>query len=107
MMMINCRPYLYSPCLGIEEFLVLGIRRWFDGVALDEFLNQSSKNLAAAPLLSPLMSVLPGLMDVPWVANQLKDPMLSPVPPSTNFRRVISGSTSLGYLALSSAGLNR
>lgn len=70
-------------------------------------LNQSSKNLAAAPLLSPLMSKLSLDIEVPCVAYQLKAPMLFPLAASTNFRRVISLSTFSGYRALSSAGLSR
>lgn len=70
-------------------------------------VNQSSKNLAAAPLLSPLMSLLSLLMEVPWVAYQLKAPKLFPVALSTNFNRVISLSTLDGYRALSSAGFSR
>lgn len=69
--------------------------------------NQSSKNLAAAPLLSPLMSLLSLLMEVPCVANQLNAPMLFPLLPSTNFRSVICVSTSRVYIALSSGGLNK
>lgn len=75
----------------------------------DSFLevNQSSKNLAAAPLLSPLMSKLSLDIEVPCVAYQLKAPVLFPLAASTNFRRVISLSTFSGYRALSSAGLSR
>lgn len=69
--------------------------------------HQSSKNLAAAPLLSPLMSRLSRLMDVPCVANQLNAPMLSLLLLSTNFNSVICVSTLVGYRALSSAGLSK
>lgn len=80
--------------IGVEE----------EDLALE--VNQSSKNLAAAPLLSQLMSLLFLLMEVPCVAYQLKAPMLFPLAPSTNFRRVIWVSTLYGYPALSSAGFN-
>lgn len=73
----------------------------------EEEENQSSKNRAAAPLLSPLMRRLFLLMEVPWVANQLKAPTLFSLASSTNFNRVMRGSTLLGYLALSSAGFSR
>lgn len=70
-------------------------------------VNQSSKNLAAAPLLSPLISLLSLFIEVPCVANQLNAPMLFPLSPLMNFKRVISVSTSVEYRALSSAGLTR
>lgn len=74
---------------------------------LEVEMNQSSKNLAAAPLLSPLISLLFLLIEVPCVANQLNAPMLFPLEPSTNFKSVIRVSTSRAYLALSSGGLNK
>ena len=49
--------------LDLLEELVTGVE---DELVLE--VNQSSKNLAAAPLLSPLMSLLFLLMEVPCVA---------------------------------------
>ncbi|XP_022946548.1 alcohol dehydrogenase-like 7 isoform X1 [Cucurbita moschata] len=72
-----------------------------------EAATQSSKNLAAAPLLSPLMSLLSLLIEVPCVGNQLKAPRLFPLPPSTTFTRLISVSTLVGYRARSSGGFIR
>lgn len=91
----NCIQWLVLPCASkVVEFVAVEV-------------NQSSKNLAAAPLLSPLMSVLSLLIEVPWVANQLKAPILFWLVPSTNFKSVIRVSTSRGYRDLSSGGLNR
>jgi len=69
--------------------------------------NQSSKSLAATPLLSPLISLFWLLMEVPCVGNQLNAPIFLPLAPSTNLIRVICVSTFVGYLALSSAGFCR
>lgn len=67
---------------------------------------QSSINRAAAPLLSPLIRELVRLMDVPWVANQLKLPT-GPHSLSTNFRSVMLLSTLYLYWLRSEAGLFR
>lgn len=99
-----------SSTAGIMLEVLLGIWSFLD--APDEILppllwsNQSSIKRAAAPLLSPLISEFVRLIEVPWVANQLKLPT-GPHWSSTNFKRVISLSTSYLYLLRSAVGLLR
>lgn len=93
---------MFETLLGI----LLIIDKSDDKLPLLLLSNQSSINRAAAPLLSPLINEFVRLMEVPWVANQLKLPT-GPHSSSTNFKRVISLSTSYLYLLRSAAGLLR
>lgn len=91
--------------MNLLDLLEELVTRVEDDLVLE--VNQSSKNLAAAPLLSPLMSLLSLLMEVPCVAYQLRAPMLFLLAPSKNFNSVIWVSTLIGYRVLSSAGFNK